>query len=292
MDEAAFRDWLSSYTDADRCIQAFRSQKQFFRVNTIKCGVTEFIGKTKLGCEPIAYCPGAYGLLERPSFQIGKTWEYFLGLIHPQSMPSILSSLALGPKPGETVLDVASAPGSKFSHMAALMENQGVLVGNDLKGEKISALYSTINRLNVLNCIITTLDGSRLPWKSRFDRVLLDAPCTALGSGAGAYERWEPAHSAKISILQKRMIFSSFEALRPGGEMVYSTCTYAKEENEEVVKSLLENEPSARLVDAGLDAPHETGLPEYGDEFKKCMRIYPQHLCSEGFFIAKIRKGE
>jgi 16S rRNA (cytosine1407-C5)-methyltransferase len=176
--------------------------------------------------------------------------------------------------------------------MAALMQNRGVLVGNDLKGEKISALYSTINRLNVLNCIITTLDGSRLPWKSRFDKVLLDAPCTALGSGMGAYMRWEPDHSEKISGLQKRMLFSAYDALKPGGALVYSTCTYAREENEEVVKNLLENVPGAKLEETGLNAPHEPGLGDYGEEFKKCLRIYPQHLGSEGFFISRIRKGD
>jgi tRNA (cytosine49-C5)-methyltransferase len=292
MEEKAFFDWLSSYTDAGRCLEAFRSQKQFFRVNTIKISAVEFTAKTRLKCARTPYHETAFELQERDSFQIGKTWEYFLGLIHPQSMPSILASLALAPKPGEAVLDVASAPGSKFSHMAALMENRGVLVGNDLKGEKVSALYSTINRLNVLNCIITTMDGSRLPWKSRFDRILLDAPCTALGSGAGASARWEPEHSAKISILQKRMVHAAFAALKPGGEMVYSTCTYAKEENEDVVKSLLEHGPGAKLVETGLDVPCGAGLSEYGDEFKKCMRIYPQHLGSEGFFISKIRKGE
>ncbi|MCI0503355.1 RsmB/NOP family class I SAM-dependent RNA methyltransferase [Candidatus Micrarchaeota archaeon] len=292
MEEKAFCGWLSNYTDCERCLSAFRSQKQFFRVNTIKISVPEFMKKTRLKCAPTPYYGDAFELGERESFQIGKTWEYFLGLIHPQSMPSILASLALGPKPGETVLDVASAPGSKFSHMAALMQNEGVLVGNDLKGEKISALYSTINRLDVRNCIITTLDGSRLPWKSRFDRILLDAPCTALGSGMAAYGRWEPEHSVRISGLQKRMLFAAFDALRPGGTLVYSTCTYAKEENEEVVKNLLDNVPAASLADTGLDVPHEPGIADYGKEFGKCLRIYPQHLGSEGFFISKIRKGE
>jgi 16S rRNA (cytosine1407-C5)-methyltransferase len=292
MEERAFCDWLSTYTDSDSCQAAFRSQKQFFRVNTIKISPEEFTKKTRLKCAPTPYYDAAFELQERDSFQIGKTWEYFLGLIHPQSLPSILDSLALSPKSGETVLDVASAPGSKFSHMAALMGNTGVLVGNDLKDDKISALFSTINRLNVLNSIITKLDGGRLPWKSKFDKVLLDAPCTALGSGMGAHMRWEPDHSKKISSLQKRMLASAFDALKPGGEMVYSTCTYAREENEEVVKSLLENNPRASLAETGLDAPHEPGLTDYGEEFKKCRRFYPQHLGSEGFFIAKIRKGE
>ena len=291
MEEKAFREYLASYTDADRCIAAFNVQKDFFRVNTIKIGVAEFEKTTKLRCARSPYYDAAFELNEKKTFQIGKTWEYFLGLIYPQSLPSILASLALAPTPEDIVLDVASSPGSKFSHMAMLMENKSVLVGNDIKGEKISALYSTINRMNILNCIVTMRDGSRLDWRSRFTKVLLDAPCTALGSGPGAFSRWEPDHSAKISNLQKRMLYSSFDALKVGGELVYSTCTYAKEENEEVVKNLLDNVQNAKLEAIKLDIPHDAGLSEYGEEFKKCYRIYPHHLQSEGFFIAKIRKA-
>lgn len=291
MELSEFKTWLSSYTDAEKCLGAFYGQKQFFRLNTIKIRRDKFTEMTMIRCKQSEYCENVFELMEAENYQIGKTWEYFLGYIYPQSLTSALVSLALNPKSGETVLDVAAAPGSKFSHMAALMENHGILVGNDLKKEKISALYATINRLNILNCIITVRDGSRLNWKERFDRVLLDAPCTALGSGEGAPGRWAPEHSQRISILQKKMLFSAYDALKPGGELVYSTCTYAKEENEEVVANLLMNVPDAKLEALGIDVLHEGGLSEYGNEFRKCCRVYPQHLQSEGFFIAKIRKG-
>ncbi len=301
MELTEFKNWLSLYTDAEECLSAFYNQKQFFRVNTLKISIAKFSEIRKINCEQTKYYDAAFELKEAKNYQIGKTWEYFLGYIYPQSLSSILVSLVLNPKPDasdarylkpETVLDVAAAPGSKFSHMAMLMENKGVLVGNDFKKEKISALYATINRMNVLNCIITSHDGSRLKWKEKFDKVLLDAPCTALGSGEGASERWTPEHSKQISILQKKMLFSAFESLKPGGELVYSTCTYAKEENEEVVKSLLEDNrtQNARLETIEIDIPHESGLSEFGSEFRKCYRIYPQHLQSEGFFIAKIKK--
>lgn len=291
MDDKPFREWLSGYTDCDKCMEAFRNRKQFFRVNALKLSVEKFLEMTKLKCGRTKHYGAAFELQEAAGYEIGRTWEYFLGYIHPQSLPSILVSLALGPKAHDTVLDAAAAPGSKFSHMAMLMGNRGVLVGNDVKPDKISALFATINRLNVLNSIVTERDGTMLDWSQRFTKVLLDAPCTALGSGESAPDRWEPEHSRKISILQKKMLFSAYDALKPGGELVYSTCTYAKEENEEVVKNLLENVPEARLLDVGLDIPHEAGLGEYGAEFRKCCRIYPQHLESEGFFIAKIGKG-
>ncbi len=291
MDEKAFHDWLSTYTDADKCIAAFHSQKRFFRVNTIKITSVRFAAMTNLACKCSPYYDCAFELQEKEGFQIGRTWEYFLGLIYPQSLPSILDSLALAPTGKDTVLDVAASPGSKFSHMAMLMKNQGVLVANDRGEEKISALYATINRMNILNCVVTDLDGAKLSWKKRFSKIMVDAPCSALGSGMAAAARWEPANSMKISNLQKRMLFSAYDALKPGGEIVYSTCTYAKEENEEVVKNLLENVKGAALVDIGLDIPHDPGLGDYGEDFRKCYRVYPQHLQSEGFFMAKIRKG-
>ncbi len=293
MEKKAFLEWLSSYTQADQCLEAFYSQNDFFRVNTLKISPKKFREISKITVKPLSY-DAAFQIDENKRFEIGKTWEYFLGLIYPQSLPSILTSLVLNPNKSDIVLDVAASPGSKFSHIAMLMENKGILVGNELKEEKISALYATINRMNILNCIVTIRDGSRLDWRSRFSKVLLDAPCTALGSGAAAWERWQPDNSSKISALQKRMLFSAYDALKPGGTIVYSTCTYAKEENEEVVKNLLDSVPSASLenVDFGFDFAHEHGLSEYGNEFRKCCRVYPQHLRSEGFFMAKIRKAE
>lgn len=281
MEEKEYCDWLSQYTDCDKCMDAFRDQKSFFRINTLKKSK-----ELRVKAEQSPYYDSAFELKE--DIQIGKTWEYFLGLIHPQSLPSILVSLVLSPGPDDIVLDAAAAPGSKFSHMAMLMGNKGVLVGNDYRKEKISALYATINRLNVLNCIVTMRDGKELGWKERFTKVLLDAPCTALGSGLGASQRWNPGHSENISGIQKKMLFSAYDALKKGGELVYSTCTYAKEENEDVVANLLENVPKAELADINLDIPHEPGI----GNFSQCYRIYPQHLQSEGFFIAKIRKGE
>ena len=291
MDEKDYREWLSGYTEFDSCVHAFANQRQFFRVNTLKTEQEKFEEKTKIKCKKSKYYSLAYEVEEE--IQIGKTIDYYLGHIYPQTLPSILVSLVLNPKPTDRVLDVAASPGSKFSHLAMLMDNKGVLVGNDQK-ERISTLYATINRMNVLNSIVTIRDGAKLDWKERFDKVLLDTPCTALGSGPEAWRRWKVENSQKISAIQKKMLFSAYDALVPGGELVYSTCTYAKEENEEVVATLLENVPSAKIESIVLpvEIPHEQGIGELGEELKKCYRIYPQHLESEGFFIAKIRKNE
>ena len=290
MEKKEFLDWLSQYTDAQLCMDEFANQSNFFRINTLKMSKEQFESFSKLKRSEIPFYNLAYRLDEEKNYEIGRTWEYFLGYIYPQSLPSIVASLVLNPNPEDLVLDVAASPGSKFSHMAMLMKNRGILVGNDVKTEKISALYATINRMNILNCFTTIRDGVQLNWKERFTKVLLDAPCTALGSGESAPDRWEIENSQSISRIQKKMLFSAFDALKPGGELVYSTCTYAKEENEEVVQTLIENVSTAKLMPLGIDFPHETGLSEFGSEFKNVARIYPQTLNSEGFFISKIKK--
>lgn len=290
MEKKDFFDWLSQYTDPEICLNSFDNQSSFFRVNTLKMTKEKFESFSKIKRSEVDFYNLAYKIDEAKNYEIGRTWEYFLGYIYPQSLPSIVTSLVLNPTKEDIVLDVAASPGSKFSHMAMLMENCGILVGNDVKKEKISALYATINRMNILNCFTTMRDGVQLDWKERFTKVLLDAPCTALGSGETAPDRWELENSRSISRIQKKMLFAAFDALKPGGELVYSTCTYAKEENEEVVQTLLENVPSAKLLPLGIEFPHETGLSEFGSEFKNVARIYPQNLNSEGFFISKIKK--
>ena len=290
MEKKEFFDWLSQYTDPEICLNSFDNQASFFRVNTLKMTKEKFESFSKIKRSEVDFYNLAYKIDEAKNYEIGRTWEYFLGYIYPQSLPSIVTSLALNPNKEDIVLDVASSPGSKFSHMAMLMENSGILVGNDVKKEKISALYATINRMNILTCFTTMRDGVQLDWKERFTKVLLDAPCTALGSGGSSPDRWEIENSQSISRIQKKMLFAAFDALKPGGELVYSTCTYAKEENEEVVQNLLENVPTAKLLPLGIDFPHEKGLSEFGSEFKNVARIYPQNLNSEGFFISKIKK--
>jgi len=252
MDKGQFEDYLSSFTDAGACMASFGNQERFFRLNTIKTDERRFGAFSSIARTPSRYCEDAFRLDEGAGFDIGRTWEYFLGYIYPQSLPSMLVSKALAPGPGQTVLDASASPGSKFSHMAMLMRNQGILVGNDIKKDKISALYATINRMNVLNCIVTMRDAAKLDWACRFDKVLIDAPCTALGSAGAAIGRWEIEHSKKIAAIQKKMLFSCYDALKPGGSLIYSTCTYAREENEEVVLNLLENVPGKHF---GLELP-------------------------------------
>lgn len=286
MDENQFRDYLSAFTDAERALSA--RARDTIRLNTLKISKEEFMAVTELELSPTFYENGFYALSEEA--RLGATWEYFLGYMHTQSLSSMIPALALKPSMHDLVLDIAAAPGSKTSHLAMLMSNQGAILANEVDWERASALFSNIARLGVLNAKVGVKDGTRLGINSYFTKALVDAPCSSLSQPL-AYKRFTPNLSFEIGKTQKKMLFSAYDALADGGQLVYSTCTYEKGENEEAVKLLLEKRPAARLLEIGLDFPHDPGLSEYGAEFRKVARVYPHHFNSEGFFVAKIGKG-
>jgi len=269
-------------------IESIKKVASFIRVNTLKVSIDEFLENKELELEN-TLIPFMFKVKNGIP---GKTIAFKTGLIHTQSLSSAVVPLAFGKfSPEDIVLDVAASPGSKLTEICMLLKNRGVAVANDQE-ERIPALMANIARLGCANTIITQLDGKNLRIKDQFDKVLLDAPCTALGSHAYAWERINEKSLVIMPDIQKKMIKSSFEALKPGGTLVYSTCTVTQQENEEVIEYLLRKYPDAKLEDINLDIPHETGLPDFGNEMKKTWRILPKQLESEGFFIAKIRKAE
>ncbi len=289
MDCRGYMEWLGSFARNDMN-EMLEKIKVAVRVNEIKTDSSEFLQFSELKLER-AFFENAFFVLDE-DIKLGNTVEYFLGYMHTQSLSSMLPPIILGPKQNEKIYDVCAAPGSKTTQMAAMMGNRGVVYANDVRIERISALVNNINRLGVLNTIITQRNGAKLLKPDYFDRVLVDAPCSGLGSSPHAYMRWQPKDSIKISNLQKQILLSSFDSLKQNGALVYSTCTYTREENEEVVAYLLEKRENAKLanIDVPYDIPHENGLSEYGNEFRKVWRVYPWHLQSEGFFIAKLVK--
>ena len=224
--------------------------------------------------------------------------SYHLGHIYPQALSSCLPVLALSPKAGEIVLDLCAAPGGKATHMAQKMQDEGFLVANDRKRGRITSLLSNIKRLGITNTLVTQGRGEHLALPYQFDKILVDAPC----SGQGRY-RIDPVTGAlkhvvkgktNLPAIQKALIKRAFDMLRPGGRLVYSTCTLNVEENEEVVQFLL-NRRRANL--AGFDPPVEsspgiTAFKEkkYDRQIGLARRFYPHKIDSVGFFVAKIVK--
>jgi len=232
---------------------------------------------------------------------LGRTLEHFLGYFYVQDAASMVPPLIMDPQPGEMVLDLAAAPGSKATQIAQMMENRGVLVANDNSIKRIKALSSNIDRLGVLNAVITEQDGYKLAGSlaESFDRVLLDVPCSALGTIAKSNEvvRWWTTHRiGNLVRVQRGLILAAYRALRPGGVLVYSTCTLVPEENEGVVDFLLKREESADLLRFDLPGiKFREGLTEwkrnrYDPRIRLTRRIMPYENEMEGFFIARITR--
>jgi 16S rRNA (cytosine1407-C5)-methyltransferase len=245
--------------------------------------------------------PNVFRVSHEP-FPVGKSLSHFLGHIYIQNLSSMLPTLALSPKPGEWILDMCAAPGSKTSHIAALMQNQGVLVANDVVSRRISSLIFNLRRMGVTNTAVLKGFGERLgnQYFETFDRILLDPPCSALGTAQKSPEvlsRWTPRQSRHLANIQKALLQSGLKALKPGGCLVYSTCTVTPDENEEVLAYALEHFPVELepLDFSGCQARHgftRLGSHVFPTEIRKAMRLYPFEGHCEGFFIARLRKTE
>ncbi|MCD4716679.1 MAG: NOL1/NOP2/sun family putative RNA methylase [Desulfobacterales bacterium] len=229
----------------------------------------------------------------------GNLLEYFLGHIHPQALTSCLASIALGPEPGSYVLDMCASPGGKTAHLAELMHNKGFIVANELNSQRQIPLGHTLERLGVMNAVITGYQAQEFPMKHRFDYILADVPC----SGEGRFRQTkedltyrETAAKTKLPDLQKKIILRGFDLLKESGEMLYSTCTYNPEENESVVSYLLDNRDAKLLpIQVGLD--YDPGLIQWGNQnyekqLESTARFYPHRIDSVGFFMARIGRGK
>jgi NOL1/NOP2/sun family putative RNA methylase len=227
----------------------------------------------------------------------GNLIEYFLGHIHPQALTSCLASIVLLPKKNAYVLEMCAAPGGKTSHLAQLMNNTGLIVANELYPSRHIPLGHTLERLGVLNTIITGYQAQEFPLKQRFDYILADVPCSGEGGFRKIKERSiysETSEKQKLPDLQKKIILRGFDLLKEEGEMLYSTCTYNPEENESVVSFLVQNRDAVLLpLNTGFDS--EPGILEWRDEkydteLQKTARFYPHRVNSVGFFMARIGK--
>jgi tRNA (cytosine49-C5)-methyltransferase len=280
---------------------SFAYLRRCIRINTLKVDfetAKERLSK-KLKLIPIPWCKEGFWVEDKNKerYDFGNMLEHQLGYFYLQEAASMIPAIALDVKPEMKVLDMCSAPGSKTSQIAQYMDNTGVLVANDLSSARLKALGANLQKLGVLNQVITNLNGNHFK-KPEFDRVLVDAPCSGTGTIRKSFkvlDIWSFNLVRKFSHIQKSLIQSGFDSLVEEGILVYSTCTQEPEENEAVVTWLLENNENAELMDIKLKINRSPVLKEWNNkvfnkDISKCLRIYPQDNDSEGFFVAKIRK--
>merc|ERR1719150_1832348 len=232
---------------------------------------------------------------------LGATPEYLAGHYILQGASSLLPVMALAPQENEKILDMASAPGGKTTHIAALMRNSGLLYANDANKKRCKAVVGNLHRLGITNTVVCSHDGRKIHTVMKgFDRVLLDAPC----SGTGVIAKDPSVKTGKehkdiqlCTHLQKELILAAIDALdansKTGGYLVYSTCSILPEENESVVDYALKKR-QVKLVDTGLDFGVE-GFSKFRDfryhpSLNLTKRYYPHTHNMEGFFVAKLKK--
>jgi len=261
------------------------------RINALKTrrdGVLDRLDQGGVKFWPFGWYPFGLRLeVEKP----GNLIESLMGHIHVQEEISMVPALVLDPKPGETVLDLCAAPGSKTTQISQIMENRGVVVANDPSPQRIVSLRANCERMGALNVMVTKYDGRHFP-KGSFDRVLVDAPCTGQGMARkdpSVLQRWSLKRSLGICRLQASLLKRALYLTRPGGTVVYSTCTFAPEENEGVVSQV----SGARLVNVEIPGlENSPGIVEwggkvYGPEMERCARYYPHQNDTGGFFVSK-----
>jgi NOL1/NOP2/sun family putative RNA methylase len=211
----------------------------------------------------------------------------------------MIPPVVLNPKPGDVVLDMAAAPGSKSSQIVQYMKNSGVLIANDVKGDRLAALGINLQRIGAHNQVITLMQGERFADAGiMFDRILLDAPCSGTGTirkSPKTILMWNPDMVKRLARMQKKLIMTAWKCLKPGGTLVYSTCSTEPEENEGVVSFLLGNAKDARMLEINLPIKRSNAVLEfdgesYHPEVHNCLRLWPQDNDTEGFFVAGIRK--
>lgn len=272
--------------------------RRSLRVNTLKISVADFLAQTApYGWQltPVPWCSEGFWISrEDESLPLGSVAEHLSGLFYIQEASSMLPVTALFDAQPEVtaVMDMAAAPGSKTTQIAARMNNQGLILANEFSASRVKVLHANISRCGVSNSALTHFDarvfGPALP--EQFDAILLDAPCSGEGvmrKDADALKNWSLASTEEIAATQRDLLDSAFHALKPGGTLVYSTCTLNQIENQQVIAWLLKRYPDAVEVmplDQLFEGAAQAATPE------GYLHVFPQLFDSEGFFVARLRK--
>jgi len=256
------------------------------RVNLLRVTRDELAGRLPVASRPAPDLPEGL-LLDGPLDAFGLP-EWAEGLFMPQSRAAMTVSQILAPEPGERVLDLCAAPGGKTTHIAALMENAGEVVAVERHAGRAEALRRTAERMGATSVEVRTADAARAELGSGFDRVLVDPPCSDLGTLASRPDaRWRktPEQVERLAVAQASILRAGARAVKPGGVLVYSTCTISPDENEGVVQGFLDAHPEFAPDDLRSDLPvwQHPAVPSF-------VQTLPHRDGTEGFFIARLRR--
>ena len=234
--------------------------------------------------DPIPGTPwGHYGKIS------GKSSDHATGLVYSQEPAAQMVAQVAAPSKGSRVLDLAAAPGGKSTHLLSYLDNTGLLVSNEINPKRSKILVENIERFGARNVVVTNTSADKLAkvFKNYFDTIVFDGPCSGEGmfrKDPDAIQYWHKEYPSELAQLQKDILSDGLKMLAPGGQLIYSTCTWSPEENEGIVAWILENNPDLELV----AIPKLNGMSD-GIDFPETARMYPHHFKGEGQFVAKFQ---
>jgi NOL1/NOP2/sun family putative RNA methylase len=287
--------FLRRYHEMGHSLKGDETIRQAIRVNTLKSSnleVQQILESLGVKLCKIPYLDHGYRIESTP-FSLGASIEYLLGLFSIQESASQLPVQIMLPTPGEVNLDMSAAPGGKTTQIAAYMKNTSVIYALDVNKERIYSLENNLERCGVENCLVYNVDAALFAYEHKFDKILLDAPCS--GNYVVDPEWFDKRSMSDIlrnALNQRKLLANAVKLLCEGGLLVYSTCSMEPEEDELNIQWLLEN------YDVDLDhfeGPGSPGLTiinetELDNRIKNCMRFWPDEAGTQGFFIAKVTK--
>ena len=270
------------------------------RVNTKKISVEEFKKICPFEMEPIPWIENGF-YYDGENVQAAKHPYYFAGLYYLQEPSAMTPANRLPIEPGDRVLDVCAAPGGKATELGAKLKGEGVLIANDISNSRAKGLLKNIEVFGIGNVLVLSEEPGKLEeyFPEYFDKILIDAPC----SGEGMFRKdkkmvkaWEEHGPEFFAKIQRSIVTQAARMLRPGGMMLYSTCTFDPEENEGTIEYLLQEFPEFIIKDIFPYEGFAEGKPEVtcskSEDFRKTVRIWPHKMHGEGHYVALLQKGE
>lgn len=296
--ETRMKDMLGEAFDAYKeslDIPAFHG----LRVNTAKISVEEFLRISPFTLKPVPWCANGFYYDEKE--QPAKHPYYFAGLYYIQEPSAMIPASVIPIEEGDFVLDICAAPGGKSTELAAKLHGTGLLVSNDISNSRAKALLKNLELFGVPNMLVVSEPSNVIAdyFEGFFDKILIDAPCSGEGmfrKSSSMVKAWESNGVDMFVNLQQSILREMVRALKPGGTLVYSTCTFSPDENEQAMDYLLELDPNLELLELPMYEGFDTGHPEWSKsgnpDVTKCRRIWPHRISGEGHFVAMLKKRD
>lgn len=283
----------------DDFIKSYDSRPQrSLRVNTLKADSERFFRQNLFDLERVEWCPD--GFYYADSRRPGLHPYHRAGVYYIQEASAMAPVVCAEIKPGEKVLDLCAAPGGKSSRAAAALQGSGILVSNEIVPSRAKILSFNLERMGVKNAIVTNENPADLEkfFPAFFDKIIVDAPCSGEGmfrKDPSAVSQWSQQRPDACAVRQGLILDSADKMLSAGGRIIYSTCTFAPQENEMAVAAFLDRHSEYRLISPAVSTFFSPGRPEFANgrrDIKKTMRLFPHKLKGEGHFVAVLEKTD